>query len=160
MFEHQISMGDALALSRQFRVAAVAIGDHLYDEKIWPALSETERARLGSLVLTLFSVAADMNTEAVGVVIRNASAKMDELNQVTGSALGVIAEIEQIGDLIALASALISLAAAIPTGSAGAILGAMDGLRDAVVEARQAPALAADEQATSDPAAAPTSGPI
>lgn len=151
MENRPISVEEALALSRQFSDAAMAIGTYLYDDEVWPNLPEVERSRLRSLQVTLFNLATDMVTEAGGVVLRNASGSLQRLSAATREATGAIRTIRQVGHAIGIAGALIGLAAAIPTGSMAAILGAADGVHGAVGNARDA--LAAG--ATAREAAAP-----
>ena len=146
-----ISVEEALGLSRQFSQAAMAIGDYLYDERVWPNLPEVERSRLRSLQVTLFNLATDMVTEAGGVVLRNAAASIAQLGAATREASDAIRNIRQVGHALGIAGALIGLAAAIPSGSMAAILGAADGVRGAVDQAREALAAASPLQGTAAP---------
>ena len=138
MENRPITVEEALALSRQFCDAAMAIGTYLYDDKVWPNLPEVERSRLRALQVTLFNLATDMVTEAGGVVLKNAGKSIERLRAATAEATGALRTIGQIGHAITIAGALIGLAAAIPTGNMAAILGAADGVHGVVGNAKDA----------------------
>lgn len=151
MENRPITVEEALGLSRQFSDAAMAIGAYLYDEAVWPNLPEVERSRLRSLQVTLFNLATDMVTEAGGVVLKNAAKSIERLGAATVQATETIRNIRSIGHAITIAGALIGLAAAIPTGNMAAILGAADGVRGAVGDAKEVLAAAVPLQEAAAP---------
>jgi len=120
---------DALTLARHFREASTALGDYLYAPATWPTLPEKERAALQSLEVTLLNVATDLITQAVGVIIVEAQQSLAELVAATGSATTAIKNIKDVRKVIGITTALIGLAAAIPTGNAGAIFSAFKNVR-------------------------------
>lgn len=148
MEHRQLSVEEALTLSDGFRSAAVAIGDYLYDKQRWPNLPEQERTRLASLVVTLFNLASDLIIEAGMIVLKNAGKTLAELNGATALAHNAIGRISHIGAALTLTTALIGLAAAIPTGNMAAILGAALGVREAAAAGADGPALAIRDDST------------
>ncbi|MBV7537753.1 hypothetical protein KW842_18450 [Duganella sp. sic0402] len=127
-----LTADDALQLSAQFRNASTALGDYLYAPENWPNIPEKERATLQSLEVTLLNVASDLVTRAVGVIIAEAEQSVADLVAVTSQARDVIKNIDNITRTITVVTALIGLAAVIPTGNAGAIFGALKNLQSAV----------------------------
>jgi hypothetical protein len=127
-----LTADDALKLSAQFRNTSIAVGDYLYAPENWAKIPEKERATLQSLEVTLLNVASDLVTRAVGVIIAEAEQSVAELVEATGHARDVIKIIDNVTRTITVVTAMIGLAAVIPTGNAGAIFGALKNLRSAV----------------------------
>lgn len=127
-----LTADDALTLSAQFRSASTALGDYLYAPQNWPTIPEKERAALQSLEVTLLNVASDLVTRAVGVIIRDAEQSVADLVQATSQARDAIKTIDDVTRTITVVTAMIGLAAVIPTGNAGAIFGALKNLQSAV----------------------------
>lgn len=126
-----LTADDALKLSAQFRNASIALGDYLYAPENWPKIPEKDRATLQSLEVTLLNVASDLVTRAVGIIILEAEAGVADLVEATGQARDVIKTIDNVTRTITVVTAMIGLAAVIPTGNAGAIFGALKNLRGA-----------------------------
>jgi len=131
MADITLTADDALKLSAQFRGASTALGDYLYAPENWPKIPEKERATLQSLEVTLLNVASDLVTRAVGVIIREAEESVADLIEATGHARDAIKTIDNVTRTITVVTAMIGLAAVIPTGNAGAIFGALNNLRSA-----------------------------
>jgi hypothetical protein len=127
-----LSADDALKLSAQFRGASTALGDYLYAPDNWARIPEPDRATLQSLEVTLLNVASDLVTRAVGVIIEDAGQSVADLLEATGQARDAIKTIDNITRAITVVTAMIGLAAIIPTGSAGGIAGALKNLQSAV----------------------------
>ncbi|WP_432378636.1 hypothetical protein [Duganella sp. P38] len=127
-----LSADDALKLSAQFRGASTALGDYLYAPDNWARIPEPDRATLQSLEVTLLNVASDLVTRAVGVIIEDAGQSVADLLEATGQARDAIKTIDNITRAITVVTAMIGLAAIIPTGSAGGIAAALKNLQSAV----------------------------
>lgn len=127
-----LTAADALELAARFRKASIAVGNYLYDPANWPRLPLQQRATLQSLELTLLTVSSDLVTRAVDVIIEDARQSVEDLMQATERAAEVLDNITDIKHAISLVTALIGLAAAIPTGSAGTIYAAFKNVKASV----------------------------
>lgn len=135
-----LTAADALDLAGRFRQASIAVGNYLYDPTTWPKLPLQQRATLQSLELTLLTVSSDLVTRAVDVIIEDAKQSVDDLMKATARATEVLDNITDIKHAISVVTALIGLAAAIPTGSAGTIHAAYKNVKTAVAALEAPPA--------------------
>lgn len=129
MANKKITADEALELAAGFRATSVALGDYLY--RNWTMLDSKERDKLRSLEVTLLNLSTDLVTQAAGVILDDALASVAQLKAATQMAKSALAKIEQIKKAINIATALIGLAAAIPTGNIVSIVSALDGVLDA-----------------------------
>lgn len=123
---------DALALATQFRNASKAVGDFLYPN--WSSVTPDDRVTLQGLEITLLNLATDLVTQAVDFLIENGASIVVDLGEATRTATDAIANINKAKKVITIATALIGLAASIPTGNLGGIKSAMELLVDTTNE--------------------------
>ena len=148
MANEQISADDALQLAKQFRTAATAVGDYCYDN--WGKLDPAARDKLRSLEVTLLNLATDLITQSVGIILDGAQSSLQKLQGATEVAKAALQKIANAKKAIKVVTALIGLAAAIPTGNPVSIFTAIEAVQDA---AKDKPAKEADKTAAA-PAAA------
>lgn len=125
----KLTAQNALDLARTFRDAAKAVGDYLYGN--WNTLPPAGRDRLRSMDVSLMNVATDLVTHAVGIILDEGQASLNELSGATQEATQAVKSITEIKKAIVIATALIGLAAAIPTGSMSTMVAALQNLKDA-----------------------------
>lgn len=119
----------ALELARAFREAAKELGDYGYEN--WTELSREERDTLRALEITLLNLATDLVTQAVGIVLEKGKASLEGLLTATNKAREAVSTIQKAKNAIVIATALIGLAAAVPTGKMDAIKAALKALKEA-----------------------------
>ncbi len=124
-----LSAQDALDLATAFREAAKAVGDYLYGN--WNALPSADRSRLRSMDVTLMNVATDLVTHAVGIAIDEGQVSLAALAGAANEATDVLRNVDQVKKAITIATALIGLAAAIPTGNIKTVVAAFQNLQKA-----------------------------
>lgn len=129
MTKKKITADEALELAANFRAASIELGDYVYEN--WTTLAPKERDQLRSLEVTLLNLSTDLVTQAAGVILDDAQASVAQLGAATQKAKRALAKIQQIKKAINVATALIGLAAAIPTGNITSILSALNGVLDA-----------------------------
>lgn len=127
----KLTSQDALKLAKTYREAAKAVGDYLYEN--WDSISSTDRSRLRSMDVTLMNVATDLVTHAVGIVIDEGQASLSDLSDATKTATNAVNKIADVKKAIVITTALIGLAAAIPTNDMGSIFAAFQNLQKATV---------------------------
>lgn len=126
-----MSAEDALALANEFRAAAQRVGEFLYTN--WNDLDHTSRTELRSLDLSLLNQANYLVTRAVGIRIETSGdAALAGLKATTRKAAAALTKLKDIKQIIKITTALVGLVAAIPTGNASTILGAVQGVIGAV----------------------------
>lgn len=118
---------DALVISTVFRDAAKSAGDYLYAG--WNELAPADRNNLGQMFVTLKNAASYLATRAVGVDIDESQVSLAELSGAARDTICVFRNIADAEDAIAVTTALINLATAIPTGKAEAIVTAFQSLK-------------------------------
>lgn len=128
----KLKAADALALAKAFREASTTLGDYLYEK--WAEMSPSDRDKLRSLEVTLLNVATDLVTQAVGIVLDEGQGNLEALTDATSTAKKALANIDSAKKAIKIATALIGLAAAIPTGNLGSIYSAFKSVKDTVTQ--------------------------
>lgn len=126
----KLTATDALALARVFREASTALGDYLYAN--WAKISPPDRDKLRSLEVTLLNLATDLVTQAVGIVLDLGQGNLKALSDAANSAKSALEKINSAKNAIKITTALIGLAAAIPTGNLNSIYSAFKAVKDAV----------------------------
>lgn len=126
----KITAPNALELAKLFRESSSVVGTYLYDE--WNSLNSKDREKLRSIEVTLLNVSTDLVTQAVGIVIDEGQASLSDLAKVTKKATAALKKIDGVKKAIKIATALIGLAAAIPTGNVKAIVGAFEGVKESI----------------------------
>lgn len=155
MANQKISAEQALALARTFRMAATCVGDYCYEN--WTTIKPGERDQLRSLEVTLLNLATDLITQAVGVILDDAEAGVKALANVTTIAQEALKNIDGAKRAITILTALISLAAAIPTGNITLIFEAAKAVKDSA-EGKPAPAVKDDKDTAAKGAKAAAGG--
>ena len=88
----KLTSQDALDLATTFREAAKSVGDYLYGN--WNDLPPADRSRLRSMDVTLINVATDLVTHAVGIVIDEGQASLNDLKSATNDVSGQRSHLE------------------------------------------------------------------
>ncbi|MDD5300732.1 MAG: hypothetical protein PHD65_09595 [Gallionella sp.] len=120
---------DAQNLATVFREAAKAIGDYLYEK--WHDLAPADSGSLGQMYVTLKNTVAHLPTHAAGVVIDEGQVSLTGLLGATKEATDAFRNIADVKKAIAITTALIDLAAAIPAGKTETIAATCQNLQKA-----------------------------
>lgn len=123
----KLNAQDAQGLATTFRGAAKAVGDYLY--KKWNDLSPADRSSLEQMYVTLMNVATGLVTHAVGIAIDDGQVSLAELSGAAKKATDAFQNIADAKKAIDVTTALIGLAAAIPTGNTETIVAAFQNLQ-------------------------------
>ncbi|MGD0537753.1 MAG: hypothetical protein ABSC03_08920 [Verrucomicrobiota bacterium] len=119
----QITSEDALDLARLFKESALGLGQFQLDH--WNNLSEGQRRDLTDQEYTLLDHSQNLVTYAVGVMLDEAQASLDDIREATVKANQAIQTVTNIKKVMEIATALITLGAAIysanPSGIATAV---------------------------------------
>ena len=119
----QITSEDALDLAKLFKESAVGLGQFQLDH--WNNLSEGQRRDLTDQEYTLLDHSQNLVTYAVGVMLDEAQASLDDIREATVKANQAIQTVTNIKKVMEIATALITLGAAIysanPSGIATAV---------------------------------------
>lgn len=126
----KLTAADALGLARVFREASTAIGDYLNEN--WANISPRDRDKLRSLEVTLLNLATDLVTQAVGIVLDQGQGNLKALSDAANSAKSALEKINSAKNAIKITTALIGLAAAIPTGNLNSIYSTFKAVKAAV----------------------------
>jgi hypothetical protein len=129
MAKAKITKDEARQLAAQFREASTLLGDYLYDN--WAQIAPPDRDVIRSLEVTLLNLATDLVTQAAGITLDNAQASLKDLEAATQVAKKALKKINQAKKAINVVTALIGLAAAIPTGNIVSIVSAIDAVKKA-----------------------------
>lgn len=119
----KITAAEALQLAKDYNESANAIGD--FRLKNWDKLSAEDRLVLGNTGRTLLDHSQDLITYAVGKILDDTQASLNDIRKATADANQTIKTINDIKKVISIGAALVSLAAAIytenPSGIAQAV---------------------------------------
>jgi len=119
----QITSEDALDLARLFKESALGLGQFQLDH--WNNLSEGQRRDLTDQEYTLLDHSQNLVTYAVGVMLDEAQASLDDIREATVKTNQAIQTVTNIKKVMEIATALITLGAAIysanPSGIATAV---------------------------------------
>jgi hypothetical protein len=118
----QLSAADAFSIGKQLLDAHDVVHDYFVDN--WGKLSPADRDRLQSVAITLYQNASDVISHGVGAVIDDLQASVAGITGVTGKVENALKTIKDVKKVIEVATALVGLAAAIPTGNIGTIVAA------------------------------------
>jgi HPt (histidine-containing phosphotransfer) domain-containing protein len=125
----KITSQDAIDLAKQFKEAAVAVGD--FQLQNWDNLSKDDRRSLTDVEYTLLDYSQDLVTYAVGKALDDAQASLAQIKDATARANRVVKTVNDVKKVIGIATALVTLGAAIYTGNVGGIVTALKGVYDA-----------------------------
>jgi len=126
----KITAAQALQLAKTYNESANAIGD--FRLRNWDKLSAEDRLVLGNTGRTLLDQSQDLITYAVGKILDDTQASLDEIRRATADANRAIKTIDDIKRVISIGAALISLAAAIYTENPSGISEAVKAVVSAV----------------------------
>jgi hypothetical protein len=126
----EITADDALDLAKAFKEAALALGNRQIDD--WDALSSADRAMMTQEEFALLDISQRLITSAVGKILDDAQASLDQLKKATAEAKSAVDTIQNTKKIIDIATALITLGAAITVGNPGGIVSALGSLNTAI----------------------------
>ena len=126
----KITAAQALQLAKDYNESANAIGDLRL--KNWDKLSAEDRLVLGNTGRTLLDHSQDLITYAVGKILDDTQASLDDIRKATAGANQTIKTINDIKKVISIGAALVSLAAAIYTENPSGIADAVESVVSAV----------------------------
>ena len=126
----EISGADALDLAKRYKQAATNLGQYQLDN--WESLTTDQRRLLTDEEYTLLDNSQNLATYAVGVLLDDAQASLDKIKQATDEANKAIQTVADFKKVLGIATALVTLAAAITAGNPGGIASAVGDLSDAV----------------------------
>lgn len=127
-----LTADDLLFLAGEFRRAASAVGDYLYDKENHTGIDTSERIRLQALERTLVNISADLNTESMARLIENSEQTVVDLKAVTAQARTALSKIDNAKAAIGVVAALIGFGAALASGSGTTIVATFRDLKDAL----------------------------
>lgn len=119
----KLTIDDAKNLAISFRDVSVSLGKYRFDN--WSILSEKQRTSIENMEWTLLNYSSDFITQAVGLILDDATASLKKIQQATAKAKQVIAKIKTIKKVIDVSTSVIGLAAAIVTKNPVAIASAL-----------------------------------
>jgi ABC-type dipeptide/oligopeptide/nickel transport system ATPase component len=128
-----LTADDAFQLARNFREVAKQIGDTRTGK--WDTLTPDQRQTLENEEWDLLSSSMSMRTKAVGIVLEEAKTSLAKIVRVTDQARKAIKTLENVRAAIGIASAVVTLAAAILSKDPQAIAKASQTLLGQVKEA-------------------------
>ena len=126
----KITAEQARELAKDYNESANIIGDFRLTN--WDRLSPEERLVLGNSGRTLLDHSQDLITYAVGKILDDTQASLNQIRNATADANRAIKKIDDIKKVINIAAALVTLAAAIYTENPAGIANALKGLGSAV----------------------------
>ena len=115
----KLSSQDEFELAKCLRDMSVSIGNYRFEK--WNDLSEEQRKTLGKAEWSLLNASSDVLTSAIGLVLDETQWSFDRLKELTNSANETLKQLEVIRKAIRVATAAVSLAAAIVSKDLGAI---------------------------------------
>lgn len=128
----KLTQEEARQLAANFRDAAIAAGDNLQEN--WSRYTPKERSELQALEVTLMNHAADMTTQAIGLMLDEAEQDLTSLMRITARGKRALKSVAKAKAVITVLSAVIGLAAAIQTKKLPVIKAAADALQEAMEE--------------------------
>ena len=128
-----LTANDAFELARNFREVAKQVGDTRTGK--WDTLTPDQRQTLENEEWDLLSSSMSMRTKAVGIVLEGAKTSLAKIVRVTDHARKAIKTLENVREVISIASAVVTLAAAILSKDPQAIAKASQTLLGQVKEA-------------------------
>ncbi len=128
-----ISTEQARALAERFLTLSQALGTYRFGH--WGELTPEERDQIKDSEWELLTRSSGLMTKAVDGALNDLHADLHAITDATGEAKKVIATINTVKAVIGVATALVTLAGAIATKDPGTIIGAVQGLQDAVNKA-------------------------
>jgi hypothetical protein len=131
-----LSETQALALAKQYRAASVSLRKFRFANE--DKLSKAKQDQLKLIEESLRDAARDMTTAAVIIIIDESQTGLAALGAVTNEAIEVLDTIKGIKMVLSVATALLGLAAAIPTGNPEEVFSAFGILRELLTSKAEA----------------------
>ena len=126
----EILEADALVLAKLFKQAATSLGQYQLDH--WDGLSADNRGALTEEEYTLLDYSQSLVTYAVGAILDDAQISLDQIKKATQEANNAIETAQDIKKALGIASALVTLGAAIAAGNPSGIASAVGQVMDTV----------------------------
>lgn len=114
-----ITSDQAFDLARRLRSASVALGDYRFE--LWDDLTRKRRERIEELEWDLMLEAMKVTTAAVGLALDEADTSLTQVRAATAKAKSAIKTLDDVRRVIAVATALVGLAAAVAAKDPGAV---------------------------------------
>ncbi len=114
-----ISSDQAFDLARRLRSASVALGDYRFEQ--WEDLTKKRRERIEGLEWDLMLEAMKVTTAAVGLALDEADTSLTQVREATAKAKAAIKTLDDVRKVVAVATALVGLAAAVAAKDPGAV---------------------------------------
>lgn len=115
----KLTADDAFELSKWFRDLSTELGDYRYDN--WKKLTPKQRQDLENVEWSLLNHSSDMLTAAVGLVLDEADASVDQLRKATARARKAVKTLTTVRRIVDVATAAVGLSAAVLSKDLGAI---------------------------------------
>jgi heterodisulfide reductase subunit A-like polyferredoxin len=119
MAKQKLTGDDAVALAKGVHDLAVSLGDYKFTN--WKKLTPAQRSKLNEQQVSLLTSSSDLVTLAVGIVLDDSQASLDEIVDATEQAKKAVKTIKTVKKVINVATAAVGLAAAIASKDPGAI---------------------------------------
>jgi hypothetical protein len=126
----KITAAQALQLAKDYNASANAVGD--FRVRNWDQLSAEDRLVLGNIGRTLLDHSQDLITYAVGKILDDTQASLNDIRKATADANQSIQSINDIKKVISIGAAVVALAAAIYTENPSGIAQAVKAVISAV----------------------------
>jgi len=124
-----ITKDQARELARAFLAMSHTLGEFRFDN--WDDLTPAQRKSVEDAEWSLINLSSDLTTAAVGIALDDMQPDLKALQDATAKAQAVIADIQRVKDVLALATKAIALGGALISRNPGAIGEAAKGLFDA-----------------------------
>lgn len=131
----KMTTDDAKELAKSFREISVSLGNYKFGN--WSNLTEKDRSSIENMEWTLLNYSSDFITQAVGLLLDDATASLTNIQQATAKAKQAIAKIKTVKKVIVISTSVIELAAAIVTKNPVAIATALGNVAKTVKESNE-----------------------
>jgi len=126
----KISNEDVADLEKQYTESANSLGTFLINN--FATLTPDQRNSLRNQGIALINQVQELETHAVGVILDDTQASLNQIKQATKDANQAIKTVNSFKNAITIATSLVTLSASIYAGNIGGIASALQGLLEAV----------------------------
>jgi hypothetical protein len=126
----ELTSDQAFILAQQFHDLSVVIGNYRFDN--WDGLSPDERKTLEDLQFDVLNDSSKFNGMSISLELEDLQGTLDDLGKATDSMQQAIKNLKNIGKVINIATAAVTLGAAIVSMNPSAIGSALSGAAKAV----------------------------
>jgi hypothetical protein len=123
----RLTKDQARQLARVFNAVAAEITKYRLDH--FPELPPTRRSELARLEGRLRETSNDFSDLAINLTLDSVEETLNELCAITGQVATAVEKLENVREVVKIATNTLKLGAAITTGNAGAIVEAANALR-------------------------------